>query len=261
MPRFDLNISILLREYPFGERIDRAAALGFGAVEFWWPASEDVDALARRVGDAGLAVALINFDGGDLAAGERGLLNDPRRAEQFRRNVPVAINLAQRVGCTHLNALVGRALPGVGRDEQLAHVRENLAWACEQAQAAGITIVVESLNLVDSPGYLLTTTRDTLAFLDTVDAPNLRYQYDVYHMQRMEGNITATLEAHIGRIAHIQIADAPGRHEPGTGELHFPYILDTIDRLGYTGYVGLEYNPSTSSEASFGWLPREQRKR
>ncbi len=254
MPRYDLNISILLKEYPFLERIDRAARLGFGAVEFWWPEGEDCSQIVRRVRDAGLAVALINFDGGNLAAGERGLLNDPARVAQFRRNVPVALDLAQQVGCTRLNALVGKALPDVEHATQLDHVREHLAWACDQAHAAGITVVVESLNTWESPGYLLANTPDTLRFLDSVGAPNLAYQYDVYHMQRMEGNIVATLRAHIDRIAHIQIADSPGRNEPGTGELRFPYILQTIDELGYTGYVGLEYNPLTSSEASFGWM-------
>jgi hydroxypyruvate isomerase len=259
MPRFDLNISITLKEQPFLERFDTAARLGFGAVEFWWPAGEDLSAIAARIKDAGLAVALFNFDGGSLAKGERGLLNDPSRQAELRASVPGALALAQQVGCPRLNALVGISLPNTPRDEQLAHARENLAWLCEQAAAAGVEVVVESLNSWESPNYLLTNTPDTLAFLDSVGAPNLQYQYDVYHMQRMEGNVVATIRREVGRIGHMQIADSPGRGQPGTGELNFPFILDAIDATGYTGFVGLEYVPQGTLEESLGWLPFEAR--
>lgn len=259
MLQFDLNVSILLKELPFLERFAAAARLGFGAVEFWWPTGEDLDAVAARVSDAGLAVALFNFDAGAMAAGERGLLNDPERQAQFRANVPLAIELATRLGCTRLNALTGKWLPGVPREAQLELVRENLRWAAEQAAPAGITVLVESLNTWENAGYTCTTTADTLALLASVGAPNLQYQYDVYHMQRMEGNVCATIAAHVAAIGHIQVADSPGRNEPGTGELHYPYIFAAIAATGYTGYIGLEYNPSTSSEASFSWLPADRR--
>jgi hydroxypyruvate isomerase len=256
---FDLNVSILLKEYPFLERFDRAARCGFGAVEFWWPSGEDLDAAARRIRDAGLRVALFNLDTGDMAAGDRGLLNDPDRQAQFRASVPVAIELAQRVGCTRLNALGGKRRPGEELERQLERVCENLRWAAEQARPAGITILVEALNEWENGPYLFTNTRDTLALIDSIGAPNVQYQYDVYHMQRMEGNIAATIGAHAERIAHIQIADSPGRNQPGSGELRFPFIFQAIMASGYAGSIGLEYHPLGASETTFGWLPEDRR--
>jgi hydroxypyruvate isomerase len=259
MLQFGLNVSILLREYPFLERFDQAARLGFDTVEFWWPAGEDLAAVARRIRDAGLKVALINFDGGDVAAGERGLVNDPVRQAQFRANVPVALELAARVGCPRMNALAGKWRAGEARDTQLERVRANLGWAAEQARAAGITVLIEALNDWENPGYLCTNTRDTLALIDSLGAPNVRFQYDIYHMQRMEGNVVATIQAHLDRIGHIQFADSPGRNQPGTGELRFPYIFAAIAASGYPGVVSLEYNPLGSSEESLAWLPPDRR--
>jgi hydroxypyruvate isomerase len=138
-------------------------------------------------------------------------------------------------------------------------VRENLAWIADYAATASIGVVVEALNSFENPRYLLTNTSETLKLLAEVDRPNLKYQYDVYHMQRMEGNLIATLREHIGQIGHIQIADSPDRHEPGTGEIHFPHVLTELDTPGYEGYVGLEYNPTGSSEQSFAWLPDDRR--
>jgi hydroxypyruvate isomerase len=259
MLHFDLNVSILLKEYPFLERFDQAARLGFGAVEFWWPAGEDLAATARRIRDAGLRVALFNLDTGDMPAGDRGLLNDPDRQARFRANLPIAIELAQRVGCTHLNALGGKRRADEDIEVQLERVRENLRWAAEQARGSGITLLVEALNAWENGPYLFTNTRDTLALLDSLGEPNVKFQYDIYHMQRMEGNIAATIAAHAARIAHIQIADSPGRNQPGTGELCFPFIFEAIVASGYGGAIGLEYHPLGASEATFGWLPDDRR--
>lgn len=254
MLQFDLNISILLKEQAFLDRPDHAARLGFDTIEFWWPAGEDLNALATRIRDAGLQVALFNFNAGNMPSGDRGLLNDPARQHEFRANVPIALDLAQRLGCTRLNALAGKWRADEPREAQLERVRENLRWAAEQAQAAGISILVESLNTIENGPYLFSNTRDTLAFLDSVGAPNLQYQYDIYHMQRMEGNIAATIREHAARIGHIQVADAPGRNQPGTGELNYPFIFQAIAASGYRGAIGLEYNPLGSSEESLGWL-------
>jgi hydroxypyruvate isomerase len=259
MLHFDLNLSILLKEYPFLERFDHAARLGFGAVEFWWPAGENLAAVARRIRDAGLRVALFNLDTGDMPAGDRGLLNDPDRQGQFRANLPIALELAQQVGCTQLNALGGKRRAGEALEPQLERVRENLRWAAEQARPAGITILVEALNEWENGPYLFTNTRDTLALLDSLGEPNVKYQYDVYHMQRMEGNIAATIRAQVERIAHIQIADSPGRNQPGTGELRFPYVFEAIVASGYRGAIGLEYHPLGPSETTFSWLPVDRR--
>lgn len=260
MLRFDVNISFLLKEVPFLERFERAASLGFGAVEFPWPGDENLAAIEARVHETGLKVVLMNIDAGDMARGERGFLNDSGRKEWVHARASKALEFAKQVGCPRLNALVGNSIPVRSREEQFDQVRENLAWIADLASLAGIEIVVEALNAFESPNYLLTNTRDTLALLSEVNRPNLKYQYDMYHMQRMEGNLIATLREHIGWIGHIQIADAPERHEPGTGEIHYLHVLNALDKLGYQGYIGLEYNPTGSSEESFAWLPATRRR-
>ncbi len=259
MLQFDVNISILLKEEPFLERFERAARLNFGAVEFWWPGEENLAAVAQQIQATGLRVALVNFDAGNMAGGERGFLNDPDRQQWFRSHVPRALDFAVTTGCPQLNVLVGNNIPGESREAQLDRVRENLAWTADRATAAGRGVVVEALNNFENSHYLLTNTAETLQLLAEVNRPNLKYQYDIYHMQRMEGNIIATLRKHIGMIGHIQLADSPERHEPGTGEIHYAHVLAALDELDYRGYIGLEYNPDTTSEASFSWLPADRR--
>lgn len=259
MLQFDLNISILLKEVPFLERIRRAADLGFSAIEFWWPGEENLTKVAQALQETGLKAALMNFDAGNMAGGERGFLNDGSKQQWFRSHAPRALDFAVQIGCPQLNALVGNMLPNASREAQLDCVRENLAWVADRASEANLGIVVESLNSFENPRYLLTNTRETLQLLASVNRSNLKYQYDIYHMQRMEGNIIATLREYLGKIGHIQIADSPERHEPGSGEIHYAHVLSELDKLGYQGYVGLEYNPSTSSEASFAWLPANRR--
>ncbi len=260
MLQFDVNISILLKEVSFVERFERAASLGFGAVEFWWPGDENLAAVAEQVQTTGLKVALMNFNAGNMAGGERGFLNDPGRQQWFRDHVPRALDFAAKIGCLQLNALVGNTIPGESREAQLDLVRENLAWAADRAAEAGLGVVVESLNTFENPRYLLTNTRETLQLLDEVNRPNLKYQYDMYHMQRMEGNLIDTLRKDIGKMGHIQVADSPDRHEPGTGEIHYAHVLTALDTLGYRGSVGLEYNPIGNSEASLAWLPADRRR-
>jgi hydroxypyruvate isomerase len=258
--RFSVNVSILFQEFPFLERFSRAKAAGFSAVELWWPSGEDLAEVERAVRAEGLDVALINFDAGDMAAGDRGLLSDPDRQDVFRTNVPVALDFARRIGCTRLNALVGLERPDVGRTAQLALARENVAWAADQAAGQGAEILIEAVNTIENGPYLLHTTQQAAELVRSVQRSNVRLQYDVYHMQRMEGNIVANLREHIGHIAHIQIADSPGRGEPGTGEINFAYVFRQLELLNYGGYVGLEYRPSTgSTEESLRWLPESAR--
>ncbi len=259
MLQFALNLSLTMRERPWAERFTQAARLGFSSVEFWWPHDETPAQIVRMVRADGLAVALFNLDGGDLAAGERGLLNNPARLPAFRAGVPAALELAHAVGCRRLNALVGCALPGVDRQVQLARVAEELAWLCTQAAPAGISILVEALNTWDTPGYLVTSTVEALALIAQVGAPNLAYQYDVYHMQRMEGEPAAMISRHAERIGHIQIADEPGRGPPGSGRLPFRTIFAAIAASPYRGAIGLEYLPGTDLEASLAWLPPDRR--
>jgi hydroxypyruvate isomerase len=254
--KFCANVSILFKDAPFLERFERAAGAGFDAVEFWWPAGEALDEVEAAIKQANLQVALFNFDAGEMPKGDRGLLSDPDRADRFRENVPVALDLARRLGCERLNALVGLERSPAEREQQLKLAAENVAWAADQAAPHGIDITIEAVNTFENGPYLVPTTRAAAAFIDTVGRPNVRLQYDAYHMQRMEGNLVATITEHAVRIAHIQIADSPGRGEPGTGEINYPFVLDAIDAVGYDGWIGLEYNPTTATtEESLGWLP------
>lgn len=258
--RFCANVSILFKEAPLLERFGRAAEAGFSAVEFWWPSGEDLGEVERAIKDAGLEVALFNLDAGDMPGGERGLVSDPSRREQFRANVPVALDLAERLDCKRLNVLAGHEIPGMERAEQLALGRENVRFAADAAAERGIEVLVEAVNTIENGPYLLYTTAQAAEFVESVERENVRLQYDVYHMQRMEGNLVATFRDHIDQISHVQVADSPGRGEPGTGEINYPYVLGQLEAAGYDGYVGLEYNPSTSStEDSFDWLPQSVR--
>jgi hydroxypyruvate isomerase len=253
--RFSANISFLFKDVPFGDRFRRAADAGFRAVEFMWPGADQIDAVERAIANTGLEVALFNFDAGDMAAGERGLAGVPDRSEQFRRNVPVALELAGRIGCPRLNALLGTHQPGLELDAQLELARENVGWAAERARAQGASIMIEAVNSYENGPYLLDTTAKAVSFLDAVGADNVKVQYDVYHMQRMEGNLADTISRVVPRFGHVQIADPPSRSEPGTGEVNYGFVLDLLDRGGYDGWVGLEYNPSTATtEESLGWM-------
>jgi hydroxypyruvate isomerase len=258
--RFCVNVSILFKEAPFLERFGRAADAGFSAVEFWWPSGEDLGEVQAAVKDADLHVALFNFYAGDMPAGDRGLLSDPGRQEGFRDNVPTALELAQRLGCPRLNALVGQQIAGMSRQEQLDLARENVSWAAERAAGYGVEVLVEPVNTFENGPYLLHTTDDGAKFVESTGKANVKLQHDIYHMQRMEGNLSVTLRRHIGHIGHVQVADSPGRGEPGTGEIHYPYVLGVLEDLGYDGYVGLEYNPTTErTEESFAWIPEDLR--
>ncbi|MBA3950950.1 MAG: TIM barrel protein [Rubrobacter sp.] len=259
--RFCANLSILFKEVPLLDRFGRAAEAGFAAVEFWWPGYEaDLGEVERAVKDAGLEVALFNFDAGDMPGGDRGLVSDPGRQEQFRENVPVALELARALGCRRLNALAGHEIGGMGREEQLSIARENVRFAADRASEHGIGVMVEAVNTFENGPYLLHTTAQAVEFVESVGRPNVKIQHDFYHMQRMEGNLVANLRQSFDHIGHVQVADSPGRGEPGTGEIHYPYVFAELERLGYDGFVGLEYNPTTETTGeSFGWIPEEMR--
>jgi hydroxypyruvate isomerase len=258
--RFCPNVSMLFKEVDFVERFALTAEAGFTGVEFWWPSGEDLDRVETAIKDAGLQVALFNFDAGDMPSGDRGLLSDPERRQEFRDNVPVALELARNVGCSRLNALVGLELDGVDTTEQLELARDNVIWAADQAAEHGIEVMIEPINTFENGPYLLYTTSAAADFIEQVGRDNVKLQYDVYHMQRMEGNVVATLRERAGGIGHIQVADSPDRGEPGTGELNYLYIFAALEELPYGGWIGLEYNPTTATtEDSLAWLPRGQR--
>jgi len=259
MLRYSANVNMLFREYPFYERFERAAACGFGAVEFLSPFVYDVEQVVTAIRDAGLRVVQFNFLDGDLAAGERGFASHPDKVEEWREGLLRALDLAEQLKARQIHSLVGTTLEGMPREAQIECLVENLRWAVPYLSRAGCPLMVEALNPFDNPGYLLCSSREVLAVLDEVNSPWVRFQYDVYHMQRVEGDLVRTLRRHISRIGHVQIADNPGRHEPGTGEINYRFVLQALEATGYEGYVGLEYIPSGRTEDSFAWLPFARR--
>jgi hydroxypyruvate isomerase len=252
---FSANVSLLWSYLPLEQRLLRAAEAGFEAVELWWPGERDAKRLPELTRRAGVQLVLLNFDAGDMPAGDRGLVSDPERFEQFRRNVPLALEIAEACGCRQLNALLGLRLEPYSVEQQLQWARENVAWAAEQAAPRGATILIEAVNVYDNGPYLITSTAASASFVQSVGQPNVRLLYDAFHMQRMEGNIVSTLERYWDLIAHVQIADAPDRHEPGTGEINYDFVLERLVHKEYEGHVGLEYRPSTGRpEESFAWM-------
>jgi hydroxypyruvate isomerase len=243
LTRFAANVSLLFTELPLVERFAAAAAAGFDTVELHWPRGEDLDAIAAAVRAAGVGVCLMNFDGGDPAAGERGLMALPERREEWRAHVPAALELAGRIGCRRLHALVGVERPGE-RDAQLAHAVEELRFAADAAAARGMTVLVEALNPADNGPVLLPLNEDVAAFIDRAGRPNVRLQFDAYHAAMVGRDPVAELHRHLGRVGHVQVADCPGRGERGTGAMDIDGFLAALDDLGYDGHVGLEYRPS-----------------
>lgn len=254
MPRYSANLSFLFGELPFLDRIDAAVQSGFRGVEYASPYEHDVAEIKRRLRAGGLEQVLFNLPHGDAAAGERGYASDPNRVDEFRRGVASAIAIAGELNCSRINCLTGIAIPGLEPGLARETLVANLHFAARGLAEARITLLVEPLNRIDTPGFLIGTTAEALALIDAVGAPNLKLQYDCYHAQRSEGNLIATLQAQIARIGHVQIADSPYRNEPGTGELAYERILPALDALGYEGWVGLEYKPSRSTLESLSWL-------
>ena len=254
MPRYTANLSFLYGELPFLDRIDAAAASGFRGVEYMSPYEYELAEIERRLRAGGLEQVLFNLPIGNAAAGERGYASDPSRVDEFRRGVADAIAIAGELGCSRINCLAGVAVAGLDPARARETLVANLRYAAAALGEARITLLVEPLNRIDVPGFLIGTTAEALALIDEVGAPNFKLQYDCYHAQRSEGNLIATLRAQIGRIAHVQIADSPGRNEPGTGELAYERILPVLDALGYEGWVGLEYKPLRSTVDSLAWL-------
>jgi hydroxypyruvate isomerase len=277
--RFDVNLSILFTELPLLERPAAAKDAGFDAVEFWWPwpaavpSDVEVDRFARAITDAGVQLVGLNFFAGDMPGGDRGLVSWPARSGEFRDNIDVAVGLGERLGCRAFNALYGNRQDDSAPAEQDALAAENLALAARAARRIGGTVLVEPVS--GAPRYPLLTAADALAAIDRAGEENLGLLLDVYHLAVNGDDVDAAIDTAAGRatsgaaaratggaagrIGHVQIADAPGRNEPGTGKLEIDRYLDRIAASGYDGWVGLEYKPSGASADSFDWLPRERR--
>ncbi len=253
MPRFSANLSMLFNDVAFPMRFARAAAAGFEAVEFMFPYDWPRDLVADNLERHRLALVLHNLPAGDWAAGERGIACQPGREGEFQDGVGLAIDYARALNCRRLNCLTGIAPEGAAPEQFMDTLVTNLSFAAAELARFGIMLLVEPLNNRDVPGFALTTTRDAIGLIDAVGHPNLALQYDVYHMQRMEGDLIATLNAQMERVGHIQIADNPGRHEPGTGEINFTNLFAAIDAAGYEGWIGCEYHPQGRTEDGLGW--------
>jgi len=266
--RYDVNLSMLFTELPLLRRPAAAAAAGFDAIEFWWPfdtavpADAELDAFARAVQDAGVALVGLNFFAGDMPGGDRGLVSWPARSAEFRDNVDVTVGLGRRLGCRAFNALYGNRVDGAPPQEQDELGAENLALAAKAAADAAAVVLVEPVS--GAPRYPLLTAADVVGVIDRVQrdsgADNLRLLCDLYHLAANGDDLDAAIAAYAGRVGHVQVADHPGRHEPGTGELDIAGYLAKLAAAGYAGYVGLEYKPSGESAASLDWLPLERRR-
>jgi hydroxypyruvate isomerase len=254
MPKFAANLSMLFTELPFLDRFDAAASAGFDGVEFLFPYDYDADDLAARLKANGLTQVLFNLPAGNWAAGDRGIAIYPNLVGEFRESVARAVKYAKALGCTQLHCLAGTAPVGADHRAMRKTYVENLAFAARALADEGMTLLIEAINTRDVPNYFLNSTAKAADVLESVEAPNLRLQYDVYHMQIMEGDLTPTIKKFLPHIAHVQIADTPGRHEPGTGEINFPFIFDHLDRVGYRGWIGCEYKPRTSTYDSLQWF-------
>jgi hydroxypyruvate isomerase len=256
MPKFAANLTLLFNEVPFLDRFERAARAGFGAVEFQFPYAFDASEIKARLDAHGLQLVLHNLPAGDSDAGERGIACHPDRVEAFRAGVAQAIGYARTLGVPQLNCLAGKAPAGVEPAVLRRTLVDNLRFAAGELKAAGLKLLIEPINTFDIPGFVLNRTAQAVEILDEVGADNAFVQYDIYHAQRMEGELASTMERHLARIGHIQLADNPGRHEPGTGEIHYPFLFAHLDRIGYTGWIGCEYKPATTTEAGLGWRQR-----
>ena len=256
MPKFSANLSMLFTELPFLDRFGAAANAGFEAVEFLFPYAWTAQEIKQQLDMHGLQLVLHNLPAGDWDAGERGIACHPDRVQEFRDGVGRAITYAKALGVGQLNCLAGKAPAGVSDDRLRQTFVDNLTYAAAQLKQAGLKLLIEPINSVDIPGFYLTRTTQAATILAEVGADNAFIQYDIYHAQRMEGELAETMQTYLPRIAHIQLADNPGRHEPGTGEINYPFLFSHLDKIGYQGWIGCEYKPATSTVAGLGWRQR-----
>jgi hydroxypyruvate isomerase len=256
VPKFSANLSMLFTELPFLERIGAAANAGFDAVEFLFPYAWTAQEIKQQLDMHGLQLVLHNLPAGDWDAGERGIACHPDRVQEFRDGVGRAITYAKALGVGQLNCLAGKAPAGVSDDRLRQTFVDNLTYAAAQLKQARLKLLIEPINSFDIPGFYLTRTTQAATILGEVGADNAFIQYDIYHAQRMEGELAETMQKYLPRIAHIQLADNPGRNEPGTGEINYPFLFSHLDKIGYQGWIGCEYKPATSTVAGLGWRQR-----
>jgi hydroxypyruvate isomerase len=254
VPKFSANLSFLYADLPFLDRFAAAAKDGFRAVEYVGPYGFPAEDVAAALKSNGLTQALFNLPAGNWDGGERGIGCLADRVVEFQAGVETAIRYAQALGCDKINCLAGIAPAGTTADERDAVLVANLKYAAPRLASAGIKLLLEPINLRDIPGFHVSTTHHAERLLDAVGSDNLFIQYDVYHTQVMQGDLVPTYARLKDRIGHVQVADNPGRNEPGTGEINYGFVLSELDRLGYDGWVGCEYKPKAGTSAGLGWM-------
>jgi hydroxypyruvate isomerase len=254
MPKFNANLTMLFNEVDFLDRFRAAKDAGFKGVEYLFPYAYHKQALVERLQANGLTQVLHNLPAGDWAKGERGIACMPDRTGEFQEGVGHAIEYARALQCPQLNCLAGITPPNVDPLRIRDTLIRNLQFAAAQLKAAGIRLLLEPCNTRDIPGFFLNRSQQALEIIDAVGSDNLFLQYDIYHMQVMEGNLAPTIQRNLNRIRHLQLADNPGRNEPGTGEINYPFLFGFIDQLGYSGWIGCEYKPAKSTLDGLGWI-------
>jgi hydroxypyruvate isomerase len=253
MPKFAANLTMLFNEVPFMERFDKAAAANFKAVEFLFPYAFPVADIKAKLDQNKLALVLHNLPAGNWEAGERGIACLPDRVEEFRKGVANAVEYATALGVSQVNCLAGKIPEGLSHAVLRTTFIDNLKYAAAELKKANIKLLIEPINTFDIPGFFLSGTQQAIDIITDVGSDNLFLQYDIYHAQRMEGELANSIQKHLNKIAHIQLADNPGRNEPGTGEINYAYIFAMLDRIGYTGWIGCEYKPAATKEAGLAW--------
>lgn len=256
MPKFSANLTMLFTEVDFMDRFEMAFQSGFKGVEYLFPYGWKKEQLAEKLEKYRLKQVLHNLPAGNWGAGERGIACLPGREGEFQEGVGLAIEYAKALKCTHLNCLVGKTPQGIPPEKVRQTLVSNLRFAAAALEKEGIRLLIEPLNDQDIPGFYLVHTRDALQLMEEANHSNFWLQYDIYHMQIMEGNLTKTILNNLSRIAHIQLADNPGRHEPGTGEINFTNLFRSIDEAGYEGWIGCEYAPVGKTEDGLQWIKR-----
>jgi hydroxypyruvate isomerase len=254
MPKFAANLTMLFNEFDFMDRIGAAAAAGFKGVEYLFPYPYTKEQLVDALGTHQLVQVLHNLPAGDWSAGERGIAVLPDRVGEFQDGVGAAIDYATALGCKQVNCLAGIAPQGVAPDKVHETLVSNLRFAAGKLKQAGIRLLIEPCNTRDIPGFYLNRSAQALAIIAEVGSDNLGLQYDIYHMQIMEGDLAPTIQRNLKSIPHMQLADNPGRNEPGTGEINYPFLFAFIDKLGYEGWIGCEYKPVSTTNAGLGWI-------
>jgi len=253
MTKLAANLTMLFTELPFLERFHAAAQAGFKAVEFLFPYAFEPAEIAEQLRRHELQLVLHNLPAGNWDAGERGIACHPDRCDEFRQGVDEAIRYAKLLGVKQLNCLVGIAPQGVNAELARLTLVGNLKFAADKLQAAGIALLIEPINRFDIAGFFLNTTQQALALIKASGSDNLFLQYDIYHMQRMEGELANTIKVNLALIRHVQLADNPGRGEPGTGEINYRFLFSFLKEIGYQGWIGCEYKPQAGTEAGLGW--------